>query len=381
MLRNLLISLSLLCGLSLAAQETLTQSYFPAPGDTLRINVADSASAAGLDLQLAGGMDLDWDFSQIQLDFERSLPVRTPSTDSFPTATVEIENSFLLQEFYRVQEGQFQLVGAAARQALFPEIEVLNAFEPVQVERYSNVQVGDRFSSASSALVEIDFDSLPPEVLALLPDDLSLVDSIRIEARFDRTDEFDAYGTVRLLDNFYPALRQKRTERITTNLFAKLPFLGWQNVNALAIASLPEAGAILGKQPPVTTYSWWNDESKEPIAEATLDAQGQLTMMEYKRALEATSTEDRFTTGAEDQVYPNPAEDYVSYTVSSLPGGRYYLDVINVLGQPVYRRDFRVLGNQSSLHLDVTAFRSGQYFLRLTNERGRILATRRLMVR
>lgn len=365
----------------LSAQITLTTDYFPVAGDTLRFVVADSTFANNVDLMPEGGNDLAWDFSGAVGSSNLNEPVDAANDAEYPDADVSI-TSFATTSFYRSTATSFDLVGVRTEFDLFPGLVLSTPVIPVRPIRRAPLNLGDTFTSTTENSVTISPDSIPAEVLAELGSVIASVDSIRITTISVRSDEVDAFGTVRLLGNFYPVLREKRTEAITIRLAVQTLPLDFTDVTGTITLFNPDIGALLGEQPITETYLFWNDESKEPIVEATTDMEtGTVTRMLYKRAQQSTSTEGPGLLPAQVKVYPNPATDLATFEIEGLASGTYTLQLIDMVGRKVAQREFSPFGTQTRLSLDVSELRSGLYLYSLRNEQGRRIVTKRLRVR
>ena len=280
-----------------------------------------------------------------------------------------------------MEDDQFKLVGANNRLEVFPSFEISTPFTPALTQRRININLGDNFSSITETVTTISPDEIPPEALALLPSTIALVDSIRLTTTTIRTDTVDAFGTVRLAGRDYPTIRERRVQSSTVELAVKAGFFPFIPLDPSTLGDDPIVDDLLGQQDTTITYFWWNNNSKEPIAEVDTDRDGGLIGMRYKRADVNTSTGGPALIQARVAIYPNPVTEYATYEVEGLQRGRYTLSVISMLGQRMTRREFTAIGNQTRLTLDVSAFPAGQYFASLRNERGRIVSTRRVLVR
>ncbi len=384
MSRKLLTLLLTACTLGLTAQEVLTTNYFPQAGDTLRTNIADSAWAASLDLQLPGGTDLSWDLSAPVSVLELSRPVTTVADSSaFPEADFVIVDDFLNARYLQQEGDELLLVGIDSRFNVFPDIAVSTPVAPARPERRIGLTLGDTFTTTVSNVNVISPDTLPAEALTLLPADIAQsIDSIRVTATAMRTDVVDAYGTVQLGDNFYSTIREKRTEaiNITVEVLFPIPGFGWQDVTG-AVASNEGFDNLVGDQPVATTYLWWSDESKEPIVELATSAEDSILYLQYKRALQPTSTDGPGLLQATAMIYPNPADAFVNFSVEGLATGKYELTLTNMIGRRVLQQSFSAFGDQSQVLMDVTNYPSGIYVVNLRNQAGHSLVSRRLMVR
>lgn len=368
---------------SLSAQVELTSNYFPAAGDTLRVSTADSTWAASLDFKIEGGTNLNWDFQNPVATFNASDAVNAVDADGlFPEADLSIKSNILTESFYTVSDNSLDLVGVRTRLDLLPDFEIVTPVSPVRATRRAPLQYEDSFTSVTANVVTISPDSIPAEALALLdPAIVNSTDSFRITTTSTREDVVDAWGNVRLGDNFYDVLREKRTEGIFIKVeIQRLP-LPFTDVTAL-LALSPQLGPFVGQQPTTTTYIFWNDDSIEPIAEvSTRTDDGTVLTMNYKRAQTTTSVGGPSFTQAKVKVYPNPASSLATFEMEGLERGTYTLTLIDMTGRRVATREFTPLGNLTRLNLDVSQLPGGLYLYSLRNERGRMVATRRLQVR
>ncbi|MEL7159618.1 MAG: T9SS type A sorting domain-containing protein [Bacteroidota bacterium] len=386
MARILPALLLFLTAASLGAQIELSTNYFPQLGDTLYVSTADSAWAAGLELNAAGGAELVWDFSNPVADFNASDAVEAVTSADvalFPGAQLKIRTNIFTESYYRTTPDAFELVGIRSRLDILPDFEIEAPVQPARPTRRSFLRFEDSFSTVTANVVTISPDSIPPEALALLGSSSSVInqaDSVRITTTSTRSDVVDAWGTVRLGDNFYDVLREKRTESVNITVEVQRLPLPFTPVTAL-LEQIPQVAPFVGQQPEVTTYLFWNDDSVEPIAEVAVRADdGELIQMFYKRAQETTSVGGPGLAQARIKVYPNPATELATFEMSGLERGKYVLSLFDGLGRRVADREFSPLGDLTRLNLDVSALPQGLYLYSLRNERGRTLTTKRLHV-
>lgn len=365
----------------LSAQLTLTTDYFPVAGDTLRTVLADSTFAANAELFPLGGEDLSWNFSNATGVRDINEPVDAVISEDFPAATVSIQTNNTLS-FYQVSETSFDLVGVETQFDFLPNFPIATEVTPARPIRRAPLTFGATSGSTTENTVTISPDSIPAEALGEIGTALNGVDSVRITTISTREDVVDAWGTVRLLDNFYPVLREKRTESVFIRLELQTLPLPFVDVTGTISIFNPDLAALVGQQPITATYTFWNDESKEAIAEVTTSEEtGEVSRMTYKRAQQSTSTGGPGVLQARVQVYPNPATDFTTFEVEGLTPGRYLLQLINVAGRRVATREFTPFGNQTRLSLDVSELPAGLYLYSLINEQGRRIVTKKLKVR
>lgn len=382
MIKSLPVLLLVLLTCSLSGQFTLTADYFPVVDDTLKFTVADSAFAAGFDVQAEGGADLDWFLGNPVGSRDFNEPVDAANDPDFPDATIRILTNGVTESFYRVSETSFDLVGVKTSFDLLPNFLIATPVTPARAVRRAPLTTGATFSGVTENAVTLSPDSIPAEVLGEIGDALEGVDSLRITTISTRSDEVDAHGTVRLGDNFYPVLREKRTESVFIRLEVRTLPLPWIDVTGSITILNPDLGALLGQQAVTVNYLFWAQDSKEPIVDVTTDEEtGQVLRMTYKRAETSTSTGGPGIRQARVRVFPNPATDLATFEVDGLTPGNYSLQLIDMVGRRVARRNFSPLGNQTRLNLDVSDLPTGLYLYTLRNERGRTITTKRLQVR
>jgi len=369
-------------GGSLSAQIQLTSAYFPVAGDTLKSNTADSLSTASVEVGPAGA-DQAWNFGFPTVRDEGAEPVTAVEGDSiFPTANLKVQTTANTESFYAVSETEFNLVGLNTSLSVLPDFVFTAPVLPVRPVRRAPLNYLDEFTSVTSNSFTVSPDSIPEEAFELIGESLNDVDSLRITTTSSRDDVVDAWGTARLGDNFYRVLREKRTENVFVKLEVKAGLLPFIDVTATITLVSEDLAEFIGQQPVTVTYLYWSPESIEPIAEiATGAASGRPFNFNFKRIETATSTERPGISQATLKAFPNPATDLVTFDISGLDRGRYTLSLKNTLGQTLKNRDFTPLSGQTRLQLDVSTYPSGLYLYSLRNERGRVMATRKLYVR
>ena len=382
MIKSLPVLLLVAFASSLTAQFTLSADYFPAVGDTLKFTVADSAYAANVDLIVEGGEDLDWYLGNAIGVGSFNESVNAANDPDFPDATISISTNEVTESFYRSSATSFDLVGVRTSLALLPNFPISTPVTPVRPVRRAPLSFGATFSSVTENSTTLSPDSIPAEILAEIGTALNSVDSLRITTVSSRNDEVDAYGTVRLGNNFYPVLREKREESIFIRLEVRTLPLNWVDVTGSITILNPQLGELLGQQPTTTNYLFWSEDSKEPIVDVTTDSEtGAVQRMIYKRAETSTSTGGPGLRQAQVRVSPNPASSVATFAIEGLSPGNYTLQLIDMVGRRVATREFTPLGDQTRLTLDVSTLRAGLYLYTLRNERGRTITTKRLQVR
>ncbi len=69
-------------------------------------------------------------------------------------------------------------------------------------------------------------------------------------------------------------------------------------------------------------------------------------------------------------LFPNPANEELNLNLIGFENGNYTLNIINLLGQPVFSQKLKYYGELLNINLDVRNMPSGSYFLEVRNEFG-----------
>ncbi|MFM9951008.1 MAG: T9SS type A sorting domain-containing protein [Saprospiraceae bacterium] len=378
-MKKLVLSIAVLCcGLTSQAQITVTNAMFPEVGDTLYTAIDNMPS--GIAITSPGGPQ-SWNFASLQSPFTRQNVVRAASTGSaaglFPAADVLLSLGNNGEGYFNVTSTRFELVGISGTDPIGQGVQVQTRYNPAEVYRRAPMNVFDVNQTQSALLVAFSADDLPSVILDLLP---ITPDSLRIRLSNNRVDIVDAWGTLTIPGGIYDVLREKRTQYRDVRLDIKVGFFPWQDITDIVLQLAGVEGiAELGKDTTVT-YNFFSNEAKEPIAVVTMNAtETAPEMVEYK-AKEIVSNVQN-TSGLKPSVYafPNPAIVSVRFEFSNLPKGEYTLRIFNVLGEEVMKKRYHVNGSRTE-KVDISQLRKGAYLYSLVNDRGKTLATKRLVV-
>lgn len=380
MKKNILLFILVIISSSLLAQITVTNATFPAPGDTLR-TVVDSEPNINL---LSPGEDLTWNFTSLDgpvfenIILEANLGVNFAN---FPNATFMTGQSPLAERYFETTTSTYTSLGYSGQDPVGLGIDVTFKNSPALVERVSPLNYDDDNNSSSFVSVPFAWDDLP----AALTDSLPLPttpDSIAIEVSTTRTETVDAWGKVALPVGTYDVLRVRRLDITETSVQALVPtFPGFPSIWVDVTDFLGGVSDLLGADTTLT-YRYYNDESKEPIAVITADLDTDTaTNAQYKSTDPNTvSIIKLYDQKPNIYAYPNPAIDQVRFDVLNIPTGKYDLNIYNILGVKVWSNNYDIRNSTDTIQLDVNNFKKGTYLYSLVNERGKTLATRRLVI-
>ena len=77
--------------------------------------------------------------------------------------------------------------------------------------------------------------------------------------------------------------------------------------------------------------------------------------------------------------YPNPAINNVRINFLNITPGNYTFRIFNILGKEVVNKQYNINGDHT-IGIDIDTLQKGTYLYNLTDARGKVLKTKRLMV-
>lgn len=375
--------LLLFTSLGLYAQTVVTSNYLPSASDSLKFNVADSASLQNFVLHNTGGPFV-WNLNDLvaartSVQYYDDVEAGTQD-DAFPNADFKLPTGLLSTNYYQLTNNGLILIGNIGGTAFLEDFVVTTPFNPGYIERHESLEFIDQHNVTSNIDLTISTDSLPQELIDVIGPFIGVADSLRFRTQIERSDLVDAYGTAELGEEIFDVLRERREETRSVILEAHT-FLGWVDVTDEIAAGIPTLGQLLGDQDTLVTYSLWSDASIDPIAVISTEANGEtITGAIFKYVETTSSTENPFGQVAEISIYPNPARTTTNFKASGLQNGQYQLRVLSITGREMISHSLNALSGSLSTELDISKLPSGLYLYSLTNSRGRIMATKRLFV-
>ena len=376
-MKKTLLFILTLVSFQLMGQITVTSSSFPAIGDTLRTAV--DGAPEGIEITAPGG-NQTWDFGTLQGVMAEALvrpAAEGMNADLFPSANILFpigEDGIGGESYASIDANNYQLVGYVGPDPANLGINVRVPFSPPIIERRSPMEFFDVNNTSYSISISFPTDSLPGDLVNDLP---IVPDSIRLKTESNRTDVVDGWGTLTIPGGTYDVLREKRTEIRETLVEALVgigPFATWVDVTDF----LP--GEFLGADT-LTTYIFVNDQEKENIAEVrvTNDETETPIAVTYKSNDVVTNVRYVNTGRADIFAYPNPAINNVRINFLNLTPGNYTFRIFNILGKEVVNKQYQINGNRT-VGIDIDTLQKGTYLYNLTNAKGKVLKTKRLMV-
>jgi len=361
---------------ALSAQITLSgDNYFPVVGDTL-VTIT-SITSVGVSITAPGG-NQNWDYSNLGNGITNTRIIQ-PISDAPDPNAFSGANAYIAQQgggngFYRSNSESFAILGFEGEDPLGQGLEVLTPFTPPYVERWGSLAFFDLNNMNSSLTITVAADDIPGNIFDGLP---ISPDSIRVRVEIERTDLVDAWGTMTIPSGAFDVLREKRTEIRDIRLDAKVSVLPWVDVTDTAIDLLPIDA--LGVDTTVS-YTYWSNDAKEPIVIISTDAsENNINSVEYKYGDIVNDVSNSPTSNPEVRIFPNPVINQAKIQFSDMVAGDYQLDVYNLTGQSVLTKTYHLDRNKTET-LNVSNLQKGMYLYLLRDEKGKRIATNRLIV-
>ena len=368
-----------------SSQPTITNSYFPVSGDTLRSGVITQPDASFNALITAPGGPFTWDLSSATYDNLVETVYQSANTGTnvanFPGSDLVVAGA-QGETYFNSTTTAFQAMGYAGADPGGFGLEVVAKFNPLVTERKAPLNFFDIVGSTTDLSLPFSTDQLPDSLFSGLP---ISPDSIRVRVNTDRLDVVNGYGKVLLPGaTSYDVLRLKRTEYTTTNLDVHIGFLGWVDVSSfLGGGGGGGIGNFIGTDTTVTHRFYANDV-KEEVAVLTLDnSESEVQTVRFKadQQVSATEPEPDFDAPGSPSVaaFPNPAIEWVRFDYQNLPEDDYRLRIFTLIGNPVWDEQYHLSGSKF-IRLDLDKFKKGTYLYSLANKKGDVIGTKRLVI-
>ncbi len=390
-MKGMLLAVLSTLWLNAVAQITITADYFPVAGDTLRHTLDATPPASALDLITPPGENQQWDFSNLKGTQNTQtvfLPASTGThAPTFSGADLLVKTFGGGESYYNVTNTQFEFMGFIGGAAAIPFAPTAaGRYSPALVERRAPLNYGAIHSQTTNLTIPFAVSDLPPffdSILANIPG-AQFIDSVRVRVRVQNADTVDAWGGLKIPNakDFIPVLRQKRVNKTQNFIEARLggTFPIWVDITALLGAT--PLGGFTGADSSVI-YRFFGNGYKEELLTITANFTGDTVRTVRFKSLPLTSSvtldlEDAPGT-ANVQALPNPAVDKVRFECTNLPNDEYTLKIFNLVGKVVWKETFQASGKRT-IRLDLDDFSKGTYLYSLSNRKGEIISTKRLII-
>ena len=371
------------------AQITVTNSTFPKAGDTL--STSNATTPKGFTIA-KDGLGKTWDFSTLKSTAINRTIIAAAKDGAnaavFPKATLVEKRSPSGDEYYiKANAKTYETVGYAGSNATGFAVPSITPVSPSVVNRRAPMAFVDANNTNSAISASVPLSALPDSIVKQIGQFANLIDSLRVKYVSTRTDVVSGYGTIKIPMGTYEVLREQRVQYNDKKLEVHTKFLNsWSDITALIPANQLPAGvkSFIGLDTSFQ-YHFFSDKQKEVIAVVTMDNKDntKVTAVTYKNIKKFTPVIDNIEGGAyarpDIRAYPNPANDEVNVEMNNFDAGNYTLKIYNLLGSVIMQDNYALSGNKT-IKLDITQLRKGTYLYSISNNQGKILVTKRLMV-
>jgi len=218
-MKNLYFIVFSLLSINVFGQITIDKFSLPTQGETLKTWIS---AAPSIDLGTTAGPQT-WDFSTLSKDVMNDVTFLSPSEGSVtvPNATLLLKQGEFVERYMETNdEGIFE-IHLKTLDPIFQTFEISNSYADPLMYRKTTLLYELEVTNTSTFRAPIAWSDLPDTITGSVG--ISF-DSIRVNTNFERTDDIDAYGTVKLPDGEWEALRETSTliRTVTLDVF----FLG-----------------------------------------------------------------------------------------------------------------------------------------------------------
>lgn len=381
MKRMLLAAFSALC-LGASAQITVTNATFPVAGDTLHYATDDIP--VGINPATAPGGNQTWIFTGLQEDNSDEFAYQTAGSGmnsmDYPGADLVIIGA-AGESYFNVTANKLELLGFAGGDPTGLGLNINAHFSPAMIERRAPLSFFDIFNQTANLRLTFPTDQPPLDsIFSGLPVN---IDSLRVSVQTIRQEVVDGWGNCQIPGGNYPVLREKRTDYATTGLelyVVLIPGFGnWVDASAFIPTGGGGLGSLIGTDTTVT-YHFISGTEKEDIAIATMSPDlSEVVSMQYKKNETTAAPELNAPGGAGISAFPNPAIDWVRFDYTNLPKDEYTLKIFNIIGKVVWKANYHLVGTHY-FRVELDNFKKGTYLYSLTDKKGTVIGTKRLVV-
>ena len=339
------------------AQITITNSVFPAVGDTFHYAFGNQPGAIN-QIFTPPGLGQQWNLSNLQATQYWNQVMKNPQTGtaqaSFPGASILYNPLNSSDEVYlQVTGTQVLDMGYFGLDDLGLGLNLLFKKLPALEQSWAPVNFFDIHQSASNVLTAFDAPIAPPLLLNLAP----TADSFRIRVTYQRISTIDASGTLTIPGGTFDVLRKKQTEYKSAAVDVKVSPLGWIDISTIGGQQVLPLGTDT-----ITTFHFLNNVSKEAIAICTLNtAQNAVTGVQYKALNIPTAT---LTPSLNESLsaWPNPVQNtlYVHFTTDA-GAATYQLRLINAQGRVILEQTDEASASENDISIPVAHLSPGLY--------------------
>ncbi len=388
-MKGMLLALLSTFWFTAVAQITITNAYFPSVGDTLRYAAQANPSPTAPLVTPPGG-NQQWDYSALKANQTSQTVYLSAASGNnaatFAGADLLVRAGLGNESYYNVTNTQFEFMGFVGGAAVPFVPNAIGRYTPALIERRAPLSYGDTHGQTSNLTIPFSVKDLPPffdSILASIPG-ANLIDSVRIRVRVQNADTVDAWGELKIPNakEYLPVLRQKRVTKTRNVVEARIgsPLPLWIDITAF-LGNTPFGG--FSGADSFVVYRFLSNTHKEELLTITTNFTGDsIRTVRFKNLSLSVSVLPDLADApgtASVRALPNPAVDKVRFECNNLPADEYTIKLFNIVGQVVWKETFQASGKRI-IPLDLDNFNKGTYLYSLSNRKGEIIGTKRLIV-
>jgi hypothetical protein len=375
-MKKIIIFTFLLFGATAFAQTTVTNSIFPAAGDTLLRSTTVNIGAATVTAPSATAQN--WDLNFLSTDAILLDSVRYASAgmafSNFPNTEIILPVIGFGQGYVDITATDMTMVGAGLD---IMGLAIVAPFSNPQTIQQAPLTYGTpQISDTHSLLFAQHIDSLPG--LRQVIDGFGLPvspDSIRLKLDGSSNLLIDAYGTLTIADSTYDVLRQRVRILNEIKIEVFVPAFGtgfWLDVTDNIGSSLP-----FPLNDTTNRYDFWTEGSIVPVARFNMDSNNDfiqsIEFLGYKEPTGITNSQKL----TEISVFPNPANHLIIVQAEGLSEEIFDLQIVDAMGRMIYKVQNLSSSTQT---LSTAEIPQGNFWMILTTKNGKLLARKALTI-
>jgi hypothetical protein len=375
-MKKIIIFTFLLFGATAFAQTTVTNSIFPAAGDTLLRSTTVNIGAATVTAPSATAQN--WDLNFLSTDAILLDSVRYASAgmafSNFPNTEIILPVIGFGQGYVDITATDMTMVGAGLD---IMGLAIVAPFSNPQTIQQAPLTYGTpQISDTHSLLFAQHIDSLPG--LRQVIDGFGLPvspDSIRLKLDGSSNLLIDAYGTLTIADSTYDVLRQRVRILNEIKIEVFVPAFGtgfWLDVTDNIGSSLP-----FPLNDTTNRYDFWTEGSIVPVARFNMDSNNDfiqsIEFLGYKEPTGITNSQKL----TEISVFPNPANNLIIVQAEGLSEEIFDLQIVDAMGRMIYKVQNLSSSTQT---LSTAEIPQGNFWMILTTKNGKLLARKALTI-
>jgi|GEM_PF-4972693 len=359
----------------LTAQPVIDDHVFPTVGTHFELEGVDSPA---IDIN-AAGPNAVWDFSGVQpaplLSYQYLDAAQANAASQFPDAELYVPLQGGAEAFYKSTNNQFVQLGFTTIDPLLGQLFVRIKYDTPYVIYQAPIEYNDRHSRSTAFHFTFPADTLPDSILTQIPPNFR-PDSIRVLVRISTKTKVDGWGRLLLPNRQFNAVLRETTEELreTRILFYTHSLMRWTDVTGYVKSLMPNLPLD-----PLTIHRlrFFAPGQKGEVASVELDTLGKPVRLVFNGALTYTKNQPSIRSIT---VKPNPTFGKVTFYFKGLPPGNYQIEILNILGDPIWTRWFRLTPKSSKLRENLYFLPRGTYLYSIKNERGEILTIKKLIM-